>query len=148
MQVQVIVNDPGKAGRTGRREGVGVGRGKWGVEQRGGADGEGETGMGKRGGEEVLARVGSGEGETWRVRLGGGNGGRGRGAMGRGRWGGGNRRGRRGSGQRGRGEKGAQEGISQRDKMKRLDGMRLQSFLTLFTIATPGTPANNNAWVE
>ena len=57
-----------------------------------------------------------------------------RGVMGRGRW---------GSGQRGGGEKGARgEGISQMDMMKSLDGMRLPSFLTLFTSATPGTPAS------
>ena len=28
------------------------------------------------------------------------------------------------------------------DMMKSMDGMRLQSFLTLFTRATPGTPAS------
>ena len=47
-----------------------MGRGRWG----GGATGEGETGMGKWGGVEVLARAGSGEGGTGRVRLGGVNG--------------------------------------------------------------------------
>ena len=78
--------------------------------QRGGGDGEGgngegETGMGKRGGVEVLARVGSGEGETWRVRLGGGNG-EGEG----GQWEGATGRGKRGSGQMGGGEKGARRG--------------------------------------
>ena len=29
------------------------------------------------------------------------------------------------------------------DMMKNLDGMRLQSFFTLFTRATPGTPASS-----
>ena len=62
--------------------------------QWGGGDGEWatgrerETGMGKRGGVEFLARIGSGEGETWRVRLGGGHWegelGNGKGDMGRG----------------------------------------------------------------
>ena len=55
-----------------------------------------------------------------------------------------------GRGQRGGGEEGARgEGISQMDMMKCLGGhmeclcgMRLQSFLTLFTRATPGTPAS------
>ena len=52
---------------------------------------------------------------------------------------------------RGRGEEGARGGgISQMDlikclggHMECLDGMRLQSFLTLFTRATPGTPASS-----
>ena len=88
-------------------------------------NGEGETGMGKRGGVKVLARVGSGEGETWRVRLGGGHW-EGEGAMGRGRWGGGNRKGEMWKWAKGRGEKLARgEGISQMDMMKSLDGMRL-----------------------
>ena len=61
-------------------------------------------------------------------------GGDGDGATGRGRW---------ERGQRGGGEEGARgEGISQMDKMKRMGGMRLQNFLTLFTRATPGTPAS------
>ena len=53
----------------------------------------GETGMGKRGGVEVLARAGSWEGETGRVRTRrgqwGGGGGNGKGEMGRGQqeWG-------------------------------------------------------------
>ena len=69
--------------------------------------------------------------------------GRGRGAMGRGRWGGGNRKGEMGKWAKGWGRKRARgEGISQMDMMKSLDGMRLQSFLTLFTRATPGTPAS------
>ena len=56
---------------------------------------------------------------------------------------GGNRKGGDGEGARGGGEKGARgDGISQMDMMKSLDGMRLQSFLTLFTRATPGTPAS------
>ena len=61
---------------------------------------------------------------------------------------GGNREGETERGQ-GRGEEGARGGeISQMDMVKCLDGhmeclggMRLQSFLTLFTRATPGTPA-------
>ena len=127
-----------------------MGRGRWGGGKRGGGDGEGEQrgrerqGWGFHGdGYEVLAMPGSGHRLTWRVRLGGGNaegeggrweGGDGPGATGRGGW---------GSGQRGGGEKGARgEGISQMDMMKSLDGMRLQSFLTLFTRATPGTPAS------
>ena len=63
-------NDPAEGGQEGG--GWGWGRERHVVGQRGGEDGdggngEGETGMGKRGGVEVLARVGSGEGETWRV---------------------------------------------------------------------------------
>ena len=38
-------------------------------------------------------------------------------------------------------KKGRGEGISQMD-MKSLRGMRLQGFLTMFTRATPGTPAS------
>ena len=121
--------------------------------QRGGGDGgeqrEGETGMGKWGGVEVLARAWSGKGETERVRLGGGNGegeeGNGEGEMGRG-----NRKGETEKGAKGRGRRRARgEGISQMDMMKCLGGhmeclggMRLQFFLTLFTRATPGTPAS------
>ena len=78
--------------------------------------------MGKRGGVEVLARVGSGEGETWRVRLGGGNG---EGEMGRGQQEGGNGEVGKWEGEK----KGRGEGISQMD-MKSLRGMRLQGFLT------------------
>ena len=49
-----------------------------------------------------------------------------------------------GKGTKGRGEEGARgEGISQMDMMKCLGGMRLQFLLTLFTRATPGTPASN-----
>ena len=55
--------------------------------------------------------------------------GRGGGATARVRWGGGQ------EGARG-------EGISQMDMMKYLGVMRLQFFLTLFTRATPGTPAS------
>ena len=122
MKVQV-------QGRVGRKERGGWGRG-WGVGgQRGGRDRDGEMGRGR----EVLARAGSGEGETGRVRLGGGN-----------------RKGETMEGAKGRGEEGARgEGISQMDMMKCLvghmeclGGMRLQSFLTLFTRATPGTPAS------
>ena len=65
--------------------------------------------------------------------------GRGREAMGRGRWGGGNMKGEMGKWAKGWGRKRARgEGIM----MKSLDAMRLQSFLTLFTRATPGTPAS------
>ena len=60
-------------GRVDRKEGGGgegetgsgaTGRGKMGR----GAKGRERQGWGKRGGVEVLARVGSGKGETWRVR--------------------------------------------------------------------------------
>ena len=59
-------------------------------------------------------------------------------------------RGETGKGAKGRGEEGASGvGFSQMDMMKCLGGhveclggMRLQSFLTLFTRATPGTPAS------
>ena len=105
--------------------------------------------MGKRGGVEVLARAGSLEWETGRVKLGEGNRegawGNGKGEMGRGQQEGGD-----GEGGKGRGEEGASGvGFSQMDMMKclgghveRLGGMRLQSFLTLFTCAMPGTPAS------
>ena len=71
--------------------------------------------------------------------------------MGRERWGGGNRKGETVKGQMGGGEEGARgEEISQMDMMKCLGGhmeclggMRLQSFLALFTRATPGTPASS-----
>ena len=53
------------------------------------------------------------------------------------------RGGGRGRGQRGGGEEGARgEGNSLMDMMKCKGGMRLHSFLTLFTRATPGTPAS------
>ena len=63
-------------------------------------------------------------------------------------------KGRQRKGQMGGGEEGARgEEISQMDMMKCLDGhmeclggMRLQSFLTLFTRATPGTPARRGQW--
>ena len=75
--------------------------------------------------------------------------GRGQGAMGKGRWGEGNRTGEKGMGQRGGEEEGARgEGISQMDMMKCLGGMRLQSFLTLFTRAAPGTPASTYIKLE
>ena len=65
-------NDPGEGGKEGGRGGEGeMGRGETGRERQGCRNREGETGMGKR---EVLARVGSMEGETGRVRLEGGNG--------------------------------------------------------------------------
>ena len=89
----------------------------------------------------LLARAVSGEGETWRVRLGGGNG---EGEGGNGEGGRGQQEGGDDEGGKGEGEKkGARgESISHMDMMKCLAGMRLQSFLTLFTRATPGTPAS------
>ena len=53
-----------------------------------------------------------------------------------------------GEGGKGKGEKNGAggEGISQMDMMKCLGGIRLQSFLTLFTRATPGTPAS--LWIK
>ena len=100
--------------------------------------------MGKWGGIEVLARAGSGEGEMGRGNL-KGKGGNGKGEMGRGQQERGDSK-----GANGRGEEGARgEEISQMDMMKCLGGhmeclggMRLQSFLTLFTRATPGTLAS------
>ena len=69
----------------------------------------------------------------------------GRGRRGGFRLGGGNGRGQQegGNGEVGKweGRKRGKEGISQMD-MKSLRGMRLQGFLTLFTRATPGTPAS------
>ena len=77
--------------------------------------------------------------------------------MGRGRWRGGQQvggdgegatgRGRRGSWQRGGAEEGVRGGGISHMKclgghMECLGGTRLQSFLTLFTRATPGTPAS------
>ena len=49
-----------------------------------------------------------------------------------------------GEGVKGQREKKGQEerGFPQMDMMKCLGGIRLQSFLTLFTLATPGTPAS------
>ena len=97
-----------------------------------GGNGEAETveGGGKgRGGD---LEVGGGEAEM---------------AMGTGRRGGGQQGGGDWEGATGRGRWG--RGISQMDIMKYLGGhmeclggMRLQSFLTLFTRATPGTPAS------
>ena len=76
--------------------------------------------------------------------------------MGRGRWRGGQReggdgegatKGETGKGQRGGAEEGARGGGISHMKclgghMKCLGGTRLQIFLTLFTRATPGTPAS------
>ena len=103
-----------------------------------GGNGEAETvegggpwggGKGERGGD---LEVGGGEAEM---------------AMGRGRRGGGQQGGGDWEGATGRGRWG--RGISQMDIMKYLGGhmeclggMRLQSFLTLFTRAMPGTPAS------
>ena len=74
----------------------------------------------------------------------------GKGNNGKGETGRGNRKGETVKGQMGGGEEGARgEEISQMDMMKCLGGhmeclggMGLQSFLTLFTRATPGTPAS------
>ena len=102
---------------------------RYGGGQQGRRNKDGETGR-----VEVLARVGSGEGEKWRVRLGC-----------NGEEEGGNWKGETGKGTKGRGEEGARgERISQMDMMKCLGGMRLQFLLTLFTRATPGTPASNS----
>ena len=110
VQVQVIVMIQGRVDRVG-----------WGGGDGEGHNGEGEIGMGKWGGVEVLARAGCGEGRQEGLDC--------EEAMGRGR------------GQWEGGEEGARgEGISQMDMMKCLGGMRLQSFLTLFTRAVPGTP--------
>ena len=102
--------------------------------------------MGKRGGVEGLGvgrgRLGGDNGEREMAR-GQRDGGDGKGVTGSRRWGRGQRRG---------GEGGARGGeISQMDydgmpgwggHMECLGGMRLQFFLTLFTRATPGTPAS------
>ena len=91
-----------------------MGRGRWRRGQREGGDGEGRWRWGKWEGE-----------------------------MGRGQ-----RRGRRGSWQRGGAEEGARGGGISHMKcfgghMECLGGTRLQIFLTLFTRATPGTPASH-----
>ena len=76
-----------------------------------------------------------------------GEGGNGKGEMGRGQQEGGDGEGHKdGWGRRlSCKQKARGEGISQMDMMKSLEcpgGMRLQFFLTLFTRATPGTPAS------
>ena len=81
-----------------------------------------------------------GRGGRWR-------GGQREGGDGEGRWRWGQRRGRRGSWQRGGAEEGARGGGISHMKclgghMECLGGTRLQIFLTLFTRATPGTPAS------
>ena len=97
-------------------------------------------GSGRRGGEQ--RGVADVEGATGWVRWGGGQlgGGDGEGATGRGD---------REVGKREGEKKGHEEGgISQKDMkclgghMECLGGTRLQSFFTLFTRATPGTPAS------
>ena len=116
-------------GWTGRR---GDGEGGW---QWGGGIWKGEMGRGA---------IGTGRGWQWgggqrEEEMEKGGNGEGEGEMERGQ----QERGGRGRGQREGGEEGARgEGISQMDMMKCLGGMRLQSFLTLFTRATPGTPAS------
>ena len=136
-------NDPGDSEQEGGR-GMEVGRGRL-----GGGNREGETGMGKEGGVEVQARAGSEEGETGRVRQGGGNG-EGERAMGRGEMGRGNRKGQMGKGAKGRGRRWGKRRGDFTDgydemlggHMECLGGKKLQFFLTLFTHATPGTPAS------
>ena len=124
--------------RAGNREGD-TGRGRRGVGDQEGDDGEGGNGVGK------MERGATGRGR-WGEEMGrgDGDGGNGKGEMRRGK-----RKGRWGSWQRGGGEQGARGGgISQMDMkclgghMECLCGMRLQSFLTLFTRAMPGTPAS------
>ena len=115
-----------------------MGWGRWGGGQRGGGDGEEGNGVGEMG-RGVMKRG------RWRggQREGGdGDEGNGKGEMGRGQ-----RRGRRGSWQRGGAEEGARGGRISHMKclgghMECLGGTRLQIFLTLFTRATPGTPAS------
>ena len=149
VQVQVTVMIQGNLGWTGRREmGLGWGR-RWGWGQLGGRDRDGamgreRQGWGKWGEIEVPARAGSWEGEMGRGNL------EGKGGNGKGEMGGVNRNGKTVKGQMGGGEEGARgEEILQMDVMKCLGGhmeclggMKLQSFLTLFTRATPGTPAS------
>ena len=150
----------GECGGWTWRKGVG---GRRGEEQRGRGDWEGAMGRGRRAMRRGRQGGGNREGDTGRGRRGvgdwegdDGEGGNGvgemeRGATGRGRWGGAKGRGRRGRWQRGGGEQGARGGgISQMDMkclgghMECLCGTRLQSFLTLFTRATPGTPASSS----
>ena len=121
-------------GCTGRWEGQGGGDGQW-----GGPDWEGQKGWqgpGVRRGLRMGIRGGGGGGVDWEGEIGKGATGRGdgEGLTGRGRW----ERGQRGGGNEGT----RAEGISQRDMMKCLGGRRLQTFLTLFTRATPGSPAS------
>ena len=80
-----------------------------------------------------------------------GEGSNGEGETGRGQWGegggkrgGGDREGETGRGMTGRGmtERGQREGKEEGKHIECLGGMRLQFFLTLFTRATPGTPAS------
>ena len=75
--MQVIVKNQGRVDR--KEGGGGVWSWRRGVGQQGGGGGEGgnrevETGMGKWGGVEVLAWVGSGEGEMGREQQEGGDG--------------------------------------------------------------------------
>ena len=140
-------NEEGETGRgaMGRGKRRAMRRGK-----QGGGNREGDTGrrVGDREGDD-------GEGATGWVRWRGGNG---KGEMGRGDGDGGNgkedmRRGKRkgemGKLAKGRGRtRGKRRGISQMDikclggHIECLCGTRLQSFLALFTRATPGTPAS------
>ena len=120
-------NDEGETGKGGNREGE-TGRGRWGVGDREGDDGEGGNGVGQ------MER-----GATGWVRWGGGQ------------WGGGNRKGETGKLANGRGRRrGTRRGGFHRwiemlgwaGHMECLGGTRLRSFFTLFTRATPGTPAS------
>ena len=106
-----------------RRQGPGAGRGvgRW-------RQGRGRLGGGKGGGDGEGGQQGGGDGE-------GGNreGEIGRGMTGRGQWG----------GEMGRVATG-REGKEGGKHIECLGLMRLQFFLTLFTRATPGTPASSN----
>ena len=132
----------------GRRGGLEMGSGATGGGDRnGGGNGEGETWMGKRGGAEVLARAGSGEGETGRVRLGEAMG-RERGAMRIERWLDGKRKGETGKGAKGRGRRGKRRGdfTDGYDEMPGwtygIAGWNEVTEFSLFARATPGTPAS------
>ena len=123
--------------RAGSGEGE-IGRGQWGGEQGNREEemGRGATGRGRRGGRD--GEGGNEEGEMLRGQKGGGDGegDDGEGVTGRGRWGRGNGEGEMGKEQHGgKGKRGCKH-------IECLDGMRLQFFLTLFTRATPGTPAS------
>ena len=121
--------------------------------QRGGGDGEGAMGGrdrdGETGGVDVLAGARSGEGEKGRVRQLGenreGEGGNGKGETRRGQQEGGDGKGGKGEGRRRDKRRGDfTDGYDEMPgwNMECLGGMRSQSFLTLFTHVTPGTPAS------
>ena len=126
----------GWTGRRGNGEGwMAMGRGR---QEGGNLEVGNEEGSNRDG-----KRVAMGRGTTWRRRWRGGQWQGGGGQWERGDGEGARGRGRRGGG-KGEGEKKVQEERDFTDMMKCLGGMRLQSFLTLFTRATPGTPASNN----